>query len=100
MNSVENLETAIDVQEFMEVLVLNTSLDDKEAEQFLSILKGVKDISQIAILDEYWDNWSIFDTYEEAFKDEQIYDDEVTDEQFKEHSYVLSTGRCLVRDYK
>lgn len=87
-------------QEVTDELILNTSLDNKEAEQFTDILKEVKDISKIAILDEYWDNWSVFDNYEEAFKDEQSYDDEVTEEQFKEHSYVLCTGRCLVRDYK
>jgi hypothetical protein len=93
-------EEVMVIQEFIDTLVLNTSLDNEEAEQFTNILKELKDISRIEILDEYLDNWSIFDSYEEAFKDEQIYDDEVTQEQFKEHSYILSTGRCLVRDYK
>ncbi|MBU5333615.1 hypothetical protein KQI61_15555 [Anaerocolumna aminovalerica] len=86
-------------QELIEALEINTSLNKDEAEQFINILEGVKDILNIAILDEYWDNWSIFDNYEEAWKDEQTYDDEVTEEQFKQHSFVLTTGRCLVRDY-
>ena len=93
-------EEIMNYKEITDTLVLNTSLNKEEAEQFIDIIKKLKDISQIAILDEYFDNWSVFDSYKEAFKDEQMYDDEVTDEQFKEHSYILSTERCLVRDYK
>jgi hypothetical protein len=87
-------------KEITDTLVLNTSLNKEETEQFIDIIKKLKDISQLAILDEYFDNWSAFDNYQEAFEDEQIYDGDVTDEQFKEHSYMLSSGRCLVRDYK
>lgn len=90
----------MDKQELITTLTLNTSLNYYEAENFINILEGLKDISDIAILDEYLDNWSIFDNHKEAFKDEQFYDEDVTEEQFKEHSFILSTGRCLVRDYK
>jgi hypothetical protein len=90
----------MDSQELKEVLVCNTSLNYEEAKQFIDILVKLKDISNVAILDEYWDNWSAFDSYEDAWKDEQSYDDEQTEDEFKEHSFSLSSGRCLVRDYK
>ena len=90
----------MDKQELITALEVNTSLKNEEAKEFITIVEGLKNISDIAILDEYWDNWSAFDNYTEAWKDEQTYDDEQTEEEFKQHVFILSTDRCLVRDYK
>lgn len=89
------------MSEKIRTLEENTSLSAEEAEEFLIILEELKDMKGIAILDEYFDNWSAFNSYEEAREDEQQYcdNDEQTEEQFKDHSFVLSSGRCLVRDY-
>lgn len=86
-----------------DLLNKNTSLSNEEAEEFINILEKVKDISDMSendILEEYWDNWSAHDNYEEAWEDEQSFDDEQTEEEFKQHAFILSSGRCLVRDYK
>jgi len=90
----------MDKQELIEALVANSSLDNDEAIEFITIIEGLKNISDIAILDEFWDNWSAFDNYDEAWEDEQTYDDEQTEEDFKQHAFILSTGRCIIRDYK
>jgi predicted restriction endonuclease len=85
------------------ILKENTSLSTTEAEEFLNNLEDLKDISimnEDDILNEFWDNWSAHDSYQEAWEDEQTFDDEQTEEQFKEHAFILSSGRCLVRDYK
>jgi hypothetical protein len=94
-------------------LTENSSLSEKEANEFLNILVTQKTqrkklltsiddntISDDEILEEFQNNWSAHENYDEAWKDEQYFDDEVTEEEFKDHSFVLSSGRCIVRTYK
>lgn len=94
-------------------LTENSSLSETEAKEFLNILvtqntqrekflTSIDDetVSDNEILEEFQDNWSAHESYDEAWKDEQYFDDEVTEEEFKEHSFVLSSGRCIVRTYK
>jgi predicted RND superfamily exporter protein len=96
-------------------LTENSSLSETEANEFLNILVTQKTqreklltsindetVSDDEILEEFYNNWSAHENYEEAWKDEQQYleDDEIIEEEFKEHAFVLSTGRCLVRTYK
>jgi len=86
----------------IQILYDNTSLNKTEAIQFVEILSQTKDISEMSaddILKEFWDNWSIYDNYEEAWEEEQIFDYEAIEEKFRQRSWVLDSGRCLVRDY-
>jgi len=99
--------------EDIRTLTENSSLSEKEAIEFLNILVTQKTqreklltsiddetVSDDEILEEFYNNWSAYENYEKAWKDEQFCNPDVTVEEFKEHSFVLSTGRCLVRDYK
>jgi hypothetical protein len=94
-------------------LTENSSLSETEANEFLNILVTQKTqreklltsiddemVSDYEIVEEFYNNWSAHENYEEAWKDEQFFDPDVTQDEFNEHSFVLSSGRCLVRTYK
>ena len=86
-------------QDAIDRLIYNTSLNNIEAEEFIAIVEKEKSLTIVNdICFELWDNWSIFDSYDEAWEHEQKYGGDLAEEEFKRYCHKFETGRCIVKE--